>query len=76
MGRTDEDDGCRKKVLIKNKQNKNQDKDTLKEKNINKIFDKIEVLGYDKKYVQKCLENNILCHATSIYFLLMNYDNI
>ena len=73
---SDEDDGCRKKVLIKNKQSKNQDKDTLKEKNINKIFDKIEVLGYDKKYVQKCLENNILCHATSIYFLLMNYDNI
>ena len=72
----DEDDGCRKKVLIKNKQSKNQDKDTLKEKNINKIFDKIEALGYDKKYVQKCLENNILCHATSIYFLLMNYDNI
>ena len=71
-----EDDGCRKKVLIKNKQSKNQDKDTLKEKNINKIFDKIEALGYDKKYVQKCLENNILCHATSIYFLLMNYDNI
>ena len=73
----DEDGGCNKKVLIKNKQIKNQDKeDTLKEKNINKIFDKIEALGYDKKYVQKCLENNILCHATSIYFLLMNYDNI
>jgi serine/threonine protein kinase len=74
----DEDGGCHKKVLIKNKQIKNQDKDTLKEKekNKNKIFDKIEVLGYDKKYVQKCLENNILCHATSIYFLLMNYDNI
>ena len=72
----DEDDGCHKKVLIKNKQIKSQDKDTLKEKNINKIFDKIEVLGYDKKYVKKCLENNILCHATSIYFLLMNYDNI
>ena len=73
----DEDGGCNKKVLIKNKQIKNEDKeDTLKEKNINKIFDKIEVLGYDKKYVQKCLDNNILCHATSIYFLLMNYDNI
>ena len=74
----DEDGEYHKKVLIKNKQIKNQDKDILKEKekNKNKILDKIEVLGYDKRYVQKCLENNILCHATSIYFLLMNYDNI
>ena len=73
----DDDEGekcCHKKVLIKNKQVKNQD--NLEKKNINKIFDKIEVLGYDKKYVKKCLENNILCQATSIYFLLMNYDSI
>ena len=75
-GNKDEDGGYHKKVLIKNNHIKNQDKDTSKEKNINIIFDKIEVLGYNKKYVQKCLENNILCHATSIYFLLMNYDNI
>ena len=68
------EDGSHKKVIIKSKKNKNQD--DLEEKKKNKIFDKIEELGYDKNYVKKCLENNLLCHATSIYFLLMNYDNI
>ena len=63
-----------KKVLIQNKQVKNEE--NLEEKDENKILDKIEVLGYDKKYVKTCLENDLLCHATSIYFLLMNYDNI
>ena len=63
-----------KKILIKNKQDKNQI--NLEEKYKNEILDKIEVLGYDKKYVKKCLDNNILCHATSIYFLLKNYDKI
>ena len=66
--------GYKKKVLIQNKFVNNID--NLNEKNEKKILDKIEVLGYDKKYVKKCLENNILCHATSIYFLLMNYDKI
>ena len=30
----------------------------------------------DKKYVKECLEKNILCQATAVYFLLMNYDSI
>ena len=65
--------GCKKKVLIENKQVKN--KENLEENKDNKIFDKIENLGYDKKYVKECLENNILCHATTVYYLLMNYGN-
>ena len=42
----------------------------------NKLLDKIDEFGYDRNYVKKCLENNLLCHATSIYFLLKNYDKI
>ena len=66
--------GYKKKVVIENKQVKN--KDNSDEINDNRILDKIEVLGYDKKYVKECLDNNNLCHATSIYFLLKNYDKI
>ena len=52
--------------------------DNFKEKNqikIDKILEIEENLGYDKEYVKKCLENNILCHATTVYYLLMNYGN-
>ena len=66
--------GYSRKVVIQNKQIKNKEnKDENKE---NRILNKIELLGYDKNYVKKCLESNLLCQATCIYFLLMNYDNI
>ena len=68
------DNRCEKKVIIQNKQIKSQE--FSDKENDNKILNKIEDIGYDKKYVKKCLENNILCHATSIYFLLKNYDKI
>ena len=41
-----------------------------------KILLKIEKMGYDKDYVINCLKRKKLCHATSLYFLLENYDNI
>jgi serine/threonine protein kinase len=59
-----------KKILIKNK----KEIDEIKKEE--KILDKIEKMGYDKNYVKRCLDDNILCQATAIYFLLMNYDNI
>ncbi len=39
------------------------------------ILNKIECLGYDKNYVKDCLKNNKICHATAIYYLMMNYEN-
>lgn len=38
------------------------------------ILSQIENLGYDRKYVIKSLKNNFLNHATTVYFLLMNYE--
>ena len=38
------------------------------------ILSQIENLGYDRKYVIKSLKNNYLNHATTVYFLLMNYE--
>ena len=46
------------------------------EKDIEKILAQMEELGYDKKYVKECVENNTLCHASAAYFLMLNYDNI
>ena len=42
---------------------------------INKIYESIEKLGYDREYVKKCVDNNLLCHASAVYYLLMNYGN-
>ena len=46
------------------------------EKKINKILDEIENLGYDKKYVLNCVNKNILCYASSVFYLMLNYKNI
>jgi serine/threonine protein kinase len=46
------------------------------ENKINKILDEIEKLGYDKKYVLNCVNKNILCYASSVFYLMLNYKNI
>jgi serine/threonine protein kinase len=48
-------------------------KEEMKKK---KILDIIENFGYDKKYVINCVKNNKLCHASAVYYLLMNYENL
>ena len=48
----------------------------IKNNNNERILNQIELLGYDKKYVKDCVKNNILCHASAAYFLMLNYDNI
>ena len=64
-----------KKIVIENNTNINN-KELNEQKKEEKILEKIEKMGYDKKYVKECLENNVLCQASAAYFLLMNYDNI
>jgi MAP/microtubule affinity-regulating kinase len=46
------------------------------ERKINKILDEIEKLGYDKKYVLNCVNKNILCYASSVFYLMLNYKDI
>ena len=44
---------------------------------INKDFVKmVSDLGYDEDYVIKCLERKELNHATTIYYLFSNYENV
>lgn len=40
------------------------------------ILKMVSDLGYRKDYVSKCLMNNVLCQATTIYYLLLNYENL
>ena len=65
--------------LSENENNKNEsDEDDIeinKENKEKKIMEIIEEFGYDKNYVKSCLENNVLCHASTVYYLLMNYGN-
>ena len=44
---------------------------------INKDFVKMVCdLGYDEEYVIKCLEKKELNHATTVYYLFSNYENV
>lgn len=56
-------------IMIKKIQKKNK-------KKINKILDEIEKIGYDREYVLNCVNKNILCHASTVFYLMLNYKNI
>ena len=76
----------------KNKKNKNMKynsiiNNNLEEKNNfndidinnpkdNEILNQIQKFGYNKEFVIKCIKNNILCHASTVYYLLKNYGDI
>ena len=62
-------------ITLYNKELNDNSIDLNKEK-MNKVLDEIEKLGYDKKYVLNCIENNILCHASTVFYLLINYGEI
>ena len=47
-----------------------------KKERIEFLLDKIELMGYDKNYSRKIIENNELSQVYALYFLLDNYDKI
>ena len=66
------------KEISNNKNKKNhRPSSPYKQPPINKVFVKMVCeLGYDEDYVIKSLEKNELNHATTIYYLFSNYENI
>ena len=54
----------------------NDELSIIKNQKAERILSQIERFGYDREYVIKSLKNNYLNHATTIYFLLKNYENI
>lgn len=45
-------------------------------KKIANILDEIEKIGYDKEYVLSCVNNNILCHCSAVFYIMLNYKNV
>ena len=60
----------------KNLSKKSLDEETEKTINMNNILDQMKVMGYNKNYVIDCVKKNELCHASAVYYLMMNYENI
>ena len=63
-------------ILDELNDNDNEEQEEVKEKKINIILDEIEKIGYDKEYVLNCVNKNILCHASAVFYLMLNYKNI
>jgi serine/threonine protein kinase len=74
--------------LIKNNENKSKNTNSQNTKkhrpsspyrsppiNMN-IIKMVNNLGYNEDYVIKCIERNELNHATTIYYLFSNYENV
>ena len=64
--------------FYKNVINDNENGNYINENNPKtiEILNEIENFGYKKEYVINCIKNNILCHASTIYYLLKNYGDI
>ena len=70
ISRNEENDDWLGEIMEEEKKEEN------KKKKINKILKEIEYMGFDRDYVLKCVNNNILCHASTIFYLMLNYENI
>ena len=71
------------RTLIKDSDNEDDEEINIKdiieneeklEKKKENVYNQMKLMGYEKEYVKKCVDENILCHASVVYFLLMNYD--
>ena len=67
-----------KKRINKGKNISKKSLDEEMEKNIksNNILEQMKLMGYNKNYVLDCVKKNELCHASAVYYLMMNYENI
>ena len=63
-------------ITVKNDNGKNLDEEIEHKIKSNNILNQMSIMGYDKKYVLDCVEKNELCHASTVYYLMMNYENI
>ena len=76
----------KKNTKVKEKKNKIKENDKYFKNNVNReieqrvkinnILNQISLMGYDKKYVLDCVKKNELCHASTVYYLMINYENI
>ena len=60
----------------KNNKNENINEELEQKMKANNILNQMNLMGFDKKYVLDCVQKNELCHASTVYYLMMNYENI
>ena len=63
-------------IILEELNDDNEEQEENNKKKINSILDEIEKIGYDREYVLNCINKNILCQASTIYYLMLNYNNI
>ncbi len=74
--RNNEDDNNNILDELNDNNDNNEEQEEEQENKINKILEEIEKIGYDKEYVLNCVNKNILCHASAVFYLMLNYNNI
>ena len=78
----DNDESIEVKKIKKDNENKkicsqkDENEEFEQKKKINNILNQMNLMGYNKKYVLDCVEKNELCHASAVYYLMINYENI
>ena len=50
--------------------------DYINKEKLERILTQMNSMGYEKDYVIKSVKNNYLNHASTVFFLLMHYENI
>ena len=50
--------------------------DYINEEKLECILNQMELMGYDREYIIKSVKNNYLNHVSTVFFLLMHYENI
>ena len=49
---------------------------SINDEKLDRILSQMELMGYERDYIIKSIKNNNLNHASTVFFLLMKYENI
>ena len=49
--------------------------DFLNDEKLDRILSQMELMGYNREYIIKSVKNNYLNHASTVFFLLMQYED-
>ena len=49
---------------------------SMNNEKLDRVLSQMELMGYERDYIIKSIRNNNLNHASTVFFLLMKYENI
>ena len=49
---------------------------SINDEKLDRVLSQMELMGYERDYIIKSIKNNNLNHASTVFFLLMKYENI